>query len=115
MMIATAGLLQENIEEVAERVDEVVLPTTSAALVETPVILIETPVETTSQFEIPSIGVASIPQEQPYHDHWDDNWYALLAELHVQEQRKKDKWHGEDDTDDWLAKFEKLALLELKK
>jgi len=48
-------------------------------------------------------------------DQFDDNWYALLAELHVQEQRKKDKWFGEDDGDDWLAEFEKLALLELRK
>ena len=40
---------------------------------------------------------------------------ALLAELHVQEQRKKNKWHGENDGDDWLAEFEKLALLELRK
>ena len=55
-------------------------------------------------------------QEKPFAlDHWDDNWYALLAELHVQEQRKKDKWHGQDDSDDWLAEFEKLALLELRK
>jgi len=43
------------------------------------------------------------------------NRYALLAELHVQEQRKMDKWFGEDDTDDWLAEFEKLALQELRK
>ena len=49
------------------------------------------------------------------HARWDDNWYALLAEFHVQEQRKKDKWHGQDDGDDWLAEFEKLALLELRK
>ena len=49
------------------------------------------------------------------HARWDDNWYALLAELHVQEQRKKDKWHGQNDSDDWLAEFEKLALLESRK
>ena len=50
-----------------------------------------------------------------YHNHWDDNWYALLAELHVQEQHKKDKWHEQNDGDDWLAEFEKLALLDLRK
>ena len=49
------------------------------------------------------------------HDQWDENWYALLAEFHVQEQRKKNKWHGENDGNDWLAEFEKLALLELRK
>ena len=38
-----------------------------------------------------------------------------LVELHVQKQRKKDKWFGEDDSDGWLNEFEKLALLELTK
>jgi hypothetical protein len=47
------------------------------------------------------------------HARWDDNWYALLAELHVKEQQKKKKWLGEDEN--WLAEFEKLALLELRK
>jgi hypothetical protein len=32
----------------------------------------------------------------------------------MRQHKKKDKWFGEDD-DNWLAEFEKLALLELKK
>ena len=58
--------------------------------------------------------VSAVSVEQPFvHDRWDDNWYALLAELHVQEQRKKNQWYEQDD--DWLAEFEKLVLLELRK
>jgi hypothetical protein len=65
---------------------------------------------------MPDVVPSVAKLETPFvHDHFDENWYALLAELHVQEQRKKDKWHGENGDDDWLAEFEKLALLDLRK
>ena len=43
--------------------------------------------------------------ETPFvYGHFDENRYALLAELHVQEHRKKDKWFGDDDdADNWLV------------
>jgi hypothetical protein len=109
------------------------LPTQAAPLVETPIVETvfrsdEMPLAATAfEMALQSENVlpldAIVPSnETPItaryektfgHDHWDDNWYALLAELHLQEQRKKDKWHGEDD--DWLTEFEKLALLDLRK
>ena len=50
------------------------------------------------------------------HKHWDESLYACLAEEHVRSQRKKDKWHSQDEgTEDRLAGLEKLALLELVK
>jgi len=62
------------------------------------------------------VSAATVKHNRHFtYDQWDENWYALLAELHVQEQRKKNKWHGQNDCDDWLAEFEKLALLELRK
>jgi len=54
------------------------------------------------------------------HDHfdharWDDNLFAFLADEQVRLYRKNDKWHGQNDGDDWLAEFEEQALLELRK
>ena len=47
---------------------------------------------------------------------WDDSLCELLADVHVRSQRKKDKRFGQnDESDHWLAEFEKLALLELRK
>ncbi|MCL2349784.1 MAG: hypothetical protein FWC50_16155, partial [Planctomycetaceae bacterium] len=47
--------------------------------------------------------------------YWDENLYAFLADMQVREQRKNDNFFGENETDDWLAEFENLALLELRK
>ena len=50
------------------------------------------------------------------HKHWDDDLCEFLADEHVRSQRKKDKRFGQDDeTDDWLAEFEELALLDSMK
>ena len=46
---------------------------------------------------------------------WDDNLFAFLADEQVRLHRKNDKWHGQNDGDDWLAEFEEQALLELRK
>ena len=91
------------------------LPTQAAApLVETSVMETQA---TATLGETPAIETAIPHEETPFaNDHADDNRYAFLAELHVQEQRKKDKWYGQDDdADNWMAEFEKLALLELQK
>ena len=59
---------------------------------------------------------ALTPHDHFDHAHWDDNLFAFLADEQVRLHRKKDKWFGEDDdADHWLAEFEKLALLELRK
>jgi hypothetical protein len=51
--------------------------------------------------------------EQTYsHDVSDDHIYALLASEQMRSQSKKDKWFEQDN---WMAEFEKLALLELRK
>ena len=42
----------------------------------------------------------------------NENLFAFLADEQLRLHKKKDKWHGEDD---WLAEFEKLTLLELRK
>ena len=47
------------------------------------------------------------------HSRWDENLFAFLADEQMRLHKKKDKWFGEDDN--WLAEFEKLALLELRK
>ena len=50
------------------------------------------------------------------HVCWDDNLFAFLADEQLRLHRKKDKWFGDDDdAESWLAEFEKLALLELRK
>ena len=49
------------------------------------------------------------------HTRWDDNLFAFLADEQLRLYRKKDNWFGDDNTDDWMAEFEKLALLELRK
>ena len=52
--------------------------------IQTTAMLVETPTEMTTHNE-----------KVPFtHDHFDENWYVILAELHVQEQCKKDKWFG---------------------
>ena len=56
-----------------------------------------------------------LPHDHFDHAHWDDNLFAFLADEQLRLHRKKDKWFGDDDGDDWLAEFEKLALLELRK
>ena len=64
------------------------------------------------------VGLESLSHvESPPSDSvcWDDNLSAFLADEQLRLHRKKHKWHGEDETDDWLAEFEKLALLELRK
>ena len=64
--------------------------------------------------ELPTVVLSvAVSVEQPTaNDHWDDDLYAFLAEEQIRSQRKKDKY---SETDDWLAGFEKLALLELVK
>ena len=46
---------------------------------------------------------------------WDDNLFAFLADEQLRLQRQNGNFFGDDDTDNWLANFEKLALLELRK
>jgi hypothetical protein len=53
-------------------------------------------------------------EQPPADDHWDDNLYAFLAEEQVRSQRRKDRQFGHDNNH-WLAEFEKLALLDLRK
>ena len=50
------------------------------------------------------------------YDRWDEHLFAFLADEQLRLHNKKDTWFGEgDDADHWLADFEKLALLELRK
>ena len=50
------------------------------------------------------------------HKAWDESLCDFLAEEHARSYRKKDRWFGDDDeADGWLAEFEELALLELRK
>jgi len=59
-------------------------------------------------------SAAAVSAEQPYaHDPLHENFLALLAEEQIRLHRKKNQWLNQED--DWLAEFEKLALLELRK
>jgi hypothetical protein len=69
-------------------------------------------------FESDDVLFATKPETVLTLDHYenaglDDKWLAFLADLHIQEQKKKKKWHGDDDN--WLAEFEKLTVLDLRK
>jgi hypothetical protein len=71
-------------------------------------------------FELDAMPNAAKREMVFTHDHfdhtrWDENLFAFLADEQMRQHRKKDKWFGDDDGDDWLAEFEKLALLELKR
>ncbi|MCL2119886.1 MAG: hypothetical protein FWH27_15825 [Planctomycetaceae bacterium] len=42
--------------------------------------------------------------EKPFaHDHENEKLYAFLADSHIREQRKKDKFY---ETDDWPARLQ---------
>ena len=45
---------------------------------------------------------------------WDETLFAFLADEQMRQNRKNDNWF-DDDADNWLADFEKLALMELRK
>ena len=51
-------------------------------------------------------------EETLTHALWDESLFTFLVDEQIRSQRKKDAYH---ETDDWLADFEKLALLDLRK
>ena len=67
--------------------------------------------------DAPSTAKFDSPFANDHFDHarWDDNLFAFLADEQVRLHRKNDNWHGQNDGYDWLAEFEKLPLLELRK
>ena len=79
----------------------------------------EEPGEETEPDDVLSPLMYQTSSHHERHDNahsWDESLCDFLAGEHLRTHRKKDKWLGEDDeTDDWLAEFEELALLELMK
>ena len=66
--------------------------------------------------EVPTASKREMTYTHEHFEHtrWDENLFTFLADEQLRLHRKKDKWHS-NDNDDWLAEFEKLALLELRK
>ena len=79
------------------------------------------PMSTEQEIAILPVQDLITPMTEPFsaafsQDNWDDNLYAFLVDEQLRVHRKKDKFsEQEDEIDDWMAEFEKLALMELRK